>query len=64
MGQEIKKLWEELKFINKTTKAKREGGSEKNKWFERKTGSHYDRTPCSAASFVTARFRIVFISSW
>ena len=33
MGQEIKKLWEEL---NKTTKAKREGGSEKINGFKEK----------------------------
>ena len=36
MGQEIKKLWEELKSINKTTKAKREGGSEKINGFKEK----------------------------
>ena len=34
MGQEIKKLWEELKSINKTTKAKREEGSEKINGFK------------------------------
>ena len=36
MGQEIKKLWEKLKPINKTTKAKREGGSEKTNGFKEK----------------------------
>ena len=36
MGQEIKKLWEELKPINKTIKAKREGGSEKINGFKEK----------------------------
>ena len=40
MGQEIKKLWDELKSINKTIKAKREGGSEKINGFKEKV----DRT--------------------
>ena len=36
MGQEIKKLWEELKSVNKTTKEKWEGGSEKINGFKEK----------------------------